>query len=236
MAVIKMNFDTDIAKEVGTDAAIIFSNIEFWVGTNKANKQNFFDGKYWMYNSTKAFSELFDYLSESQIKTCLSKLEKSNYIEYGNYNKSSYDRTKWYAIVDKSTISEISPMEQTEMSNGLDENRQTIPNNKTDNKTNKDIINFDKLIVYYNSVYNRKVRIVPADVKKAFNLRIKEGYLKEDIVKVIDNCFNDQHHIDTNYNYATLEFLSRPKIFARYAAMEHKKPTKETKQTGYQNF
>lgn len=62
------NFDSDIAKEYGILEAILLNHIYYWIEKNRANEQNFFDGKYWTYNSTKAFAELFPYAQEKQIK------------------------------------------------------------------------------------------------------------------------------------------------------------------------
>jgi len=129
MSKVKMTFEPDMAKIVGTDAAIIYSNIDFWVDTNKANNRNFHDGKYWTYNSIKAFIEQFTWLTESQIKTCLSKLEKHELILSGNYNASPYDRTKWYTV-SENTISYLSQMDKSVMPNTLDDNSQPIPYNK----------------------------------------------------------------------------------------------------------
>ena len=99
MSKINMSFDIDVAKIVGTDCAIILSNIEFWQSKNKANKHNFHDGKYWTYNSVSAWTELFSYLTPSKIRTCLKRLEYFDYVVTGNYNKSNYDRTKWYSSI-----------------------------------------------------------------------------------------------------------------------------------------
>ena len=85
-------------------------------------------------------------------------------------------------------------------------------------------INFDSLILYYNKVLNKKCRIIPKDVKIKFNNLLKDGYEKSDIKKVIDNVSFDINHKENNFKYVTFEFLSRPKIFERYASMEHKKP------------
>lgn len=97
MAKVALHFDTDIAREIDTNSAIILQNIEFWQLKNKSNNQNFYDDRYWVYNSIKAWCELFDFLSEKQIRTCLSKLEKADKIVTGNYNKMKSDRTKWYS-------------------------------------------------------------------------------------------------------------------------------------------
>ena len=95
------HFDSEVAKEVGVQGAVLFDNIYFWIRHNTANEKHFYDGRYWTYNSTKAFAELFDFMTERQINYALKKLIECNYIITGNYNKSAYDRTLWYAITDK---------------------------------------------------------------------------------------------------------------------------------------
>lgn len=123
---INMFFDKNVAKDVGTDAAIILSNIEFWQEKNKANGRHFFDGFYWTYNSLEAFKELFDYLTVSKIRTCLKNLEDRGYIKSGNYNKIGYDRTKWYTSLN-------SQKHLSNLANGFDEINEPIPDNKPDN-------------------------------------------------------------------------------------------------------
>lgn len=91
-------------------------------------------------------------------------------------------------------------------------------------KKNTTEIDWDRLIAYFNKVFKKSARIISNDAKKKFRQRLKDGYTKDDIQKVIDNCSNDKHHKDNDYKYVTFEFLSRPAIFERYAAMEHKKP------------
>ena len=62
------SFNAEIADMYGVNEAILIENIYYWVSKNKANGKHYHDGKYWTYNSTKAFSELFYYWSESQIE------------------------------------------------------------------------------------------------------------------------------------------------------------------------
>jgi hypothetical protein len=57
-----------------------------------------------MYNSQKAFSALFPYLSESQIKRALASLVKQEAILKDNFNKMRYDRTNWHALADESEL------------------------------------------------------------------------------------------------------------------------------------
>lgn len=94
------SFDVELAKEYGILEAILIQNIYFWIEKNKANNKHFYDGRYWTYNSRKAFSEMFPYASEKQIRRALEKLESLNILITGNYNKQWSDRTLWYSFSD----------------------------------------------------------------------------------------------------------------------------------------
>ena len=94
---ISMSFDPRVARLVGTDAAIILSNIELWQAGNRANGKHCHDGVYWVYSSVSAFAELFPYLSESQIQRNLKKLEDAGFVQAGNFNSSRFNRAKWYS-------------------------------------------------------------------------------------------------------------------------------------------
>lgn len=108
---------------------------------------------------------------------------------------------------------------------------------KIEKKEVSNQIDFEKLIVYYNKVLNKSCRVISKKAKDNFNQRLKEGYLKGDIVKVIDNVSHDNFHKETNYKPVTLEFLSRPNIFERYSSMEHKKPISQIqKNNGHINY
>lgn len=138
---VKMSFDVSVAKAVGTDAAIILSNIEYWCARNKANNKHEYDGLHWTYNSASAFAELFCWMSSHQIRRNLKKLEEKGYIKTGNYNKSPYDRTLWYAIptISASTTERGSEIHLTESQNENDDIASPIPDKKhiyknTDNK------------------------------------------------------------------------------------------------------
>ena len=133
-------FNTEIAKEVGVNAAVILENIAHWVLKNKANDKNFYDGHYWTFNSKAAMAELFPYMSQKQVNTALDALRKSNMVITGNYNKSSYDRTLWYSISD-SCAERFFPelIHYPYRDNGLDVNGQPIPDINTNNKPDNNI-------------------------------------------------------------------------------------------------
>lgn len=93
--------DIGVAQLVGTNAALILENISYWCEHNAANNTNLHDGHYWTYNSTKAFGELFPYMTVNVIRTALKKLKDNGLILSGNFNKSVYDRTTWYTLTEK---------------------------------------------------------------------------------------------------------------------------------------
>lgn len=94
------SFDKNIAKLTNVNCAIILQNIFYWVEKNKANNTHLHDGRYWTYNSMKAFEELFPYLNSRQIRYALETLEKEGLILTGNFNDTC-TRTLWYTVTDK---------------------------------------------------------------------------------------------------------------------------------------
>lgn len=91
------SFDPRIAAKVGVNAAVLYQNIVWWCEKNAANNNNEHDGRHWTYNSVKAWSALFPYMSQKQIRTALDRLEAEGLVLSGIYNKMGKDRTKWYA-------------------------------------------------------------------------------------------------------------------------------------------
>lgn len=145
---VKMNFNPRIALDIGTDEAIVLENIAFWINTNRANqidrdnKPSFQDGRWWTYNSVRAFSIQFTWLNEQKIKRILQKLEEMDYVKTGCYNEIKYDKTKWYALGDNillepyNTISQNRPIEGSLSTNRTITNDQSIPDYNTNYNTN----------------------------------------------------------------------------------------------------
>lgn len=120
-------FSPEIAEQVGVNAAVIYQNIIFWCERNAIKGRNINDGNAWTYNSMKSFSLLFPYLSERQIRTALEKLEQTGLLIAGCFNKDPRDRTKWYAVHDK-TVS----LHLTLKSAPFDQNVRPLPDVNTD--------------------------------------------------------------------------------------------------------
>lgn len=94
-------FDVDVAKQYGVDEAIMIANFQFWISHNATNKKNLHDGRFWTYNSYKAFQLLFPYYSEKQIRRIVGSLVTTGILITGNYNAHTYDNTNWYAFQDE---------------------------------------------------------------------------------------------------------------------------------------
>lgn len=105
-------FDDDTAVAVGLNGAIILNHLHYWIKKNSDNEQNYHDGYYWTYNSVAAFKKQFPFWSEKTIARTLKDLENDGYIKTGNYNQSSYDHTKWYALTQKAIELLASPIAQ----------------------------------------------------------------------------------------------------------------------------
>lgn len=143
------SFDVELAIQYGIKEAILLNHLYFWIEKNKANNVHYYDNHYWTYNSIKAFKELFPYMSERQINNSLNKLKEQGLIITGNYNKSTYDRTTWYAFTEIGmsimqkckmhftkagvSIMQKCKMEDTKVQNGYVENVKPIPDNKPNN-------------------------------------------------------------------------------------------------------
>ena len=132
-------FNTKIAKQYGLEESILLENIYFWVKKNKCNNQNYHNGKYWTYNSIKAFSALFPYMSESKIYRALKNLEENGLIEISDFNENRYKRPSWYTLTEKALkLYNDKDLFQNETStfqnetSSITDNKQQIEN--TDNK------------------------------------------------------------------------------------------------------
>lgn len=178
-------FCIELASSYGIEEAIIIHNLYFWIKKNVANGNNFHDGRYWTYNSSKAFSILFPYMTESKIYRVLKSLEEKGLIVKGNYNDTKYDRTTWYSLSDKAikelnslkydtngfseSISQNSRKDFPKMQNGSCESEKPIPYSKqtdsnTDSKQEEKKEWRDNFEVYL-SLVNKGKQDVIADIE-----------------------------------------------------------------------
>lgn len=147
----KHSFDVQIASEFGVEEAIIIDNLFFWINKNIANKKHKYEGRFWTYNTIEAFSELFPYMSYSQISRRINVLVEKGILIKGNFNQSSYDRTLWYAFSNNGiSILQKNGYHFSNLQNGVSENEDSIPDSKTANKQDKKTLyNTEVDMVYY---------------------------------------------------------------------------------------
>jgi hypothetical protein len=153
------HFDVNLAVEFGVTEAILLNHFDYWIELNRANEKNFYDGRYWTFNSMKAFCEIFPYLSEKKIRNALKHLQDLGLILTGNFNKSAYDRTLWYAFSDLAeSMLPKGQMDVPKKSNGCSRKGEPIPDDNTPNETEEKHISkiFEDRFSRFWSVYPKK--------------------------------------------------------------------------------
>jgi len=181
------SFNVTAAKLYGVENAIIIENLYFWIEKNEANEKHFYEGDYWTYNSVKAFTKLFPYWTPRQIERILKSLEEKGAVKTGNFNKLSYDRTKWYALT--KTVKCIYANGEMDLTGTLNGNTQTvepIPDINTD--INTDINIYIYVYNYYLTKPNLiKHKELTIPIRKAIDKAIKTYKLDlKYLLRIID--------------------------------------------------
>lgn len=101
MDYIDHHFRVDLAQKFGIDTAVFLHDVYYWVKHNKLNQKNFFEGRYWTYNTMTAFCENHPYWSRRQIERIITSCKDNGLLLVGCFNKDARDRTKWYTLTDK---------------------------------------------------------------------------------------------------------------------------------------
>lgn len=197
------HFDIDIAKEYGILEAVILESIRFWIEKNKANEKNIYDGRAWTYNSIKAYLKLFPYASEGQIRRALKNLEGKGLLITGNYNKSAYDRTTWYALTDfAESIFQNQNYHFSNLENGNCENDTPIPDKYPDDcntgekpckgqgEQSHPPIPYSEIKNLYNTICLSfsELKTMSDSRKKAIAARIRSGYTLDDFKTMFEKA------------------------------------------------
>lgn len=189
------------AVKYSIEKAIILKNLRFWLDKNKANGKHGIDGYYWTYNSSKAFGELFPYMSEKSIARWLGGLEKDGVLKSGSYNKSAYDRTKWYTIPaeyaisqnEESTAQNDISIDQNEKSKP--QNEEPIPDINTDNKPDINTEEGNQWPDYVTPEIEKEVKQLRKNAKAPLTERSKKMLIKE-LDLAIDNGYTIDQCMD----------------------------------------
>lgn len=90
--------DKELATILGLNEALVLQQVHYWLETNKKNKRNFHEGRYWTYNTIDEWQEEFPFWSTSTVKRVFKKLRDMNLTLVDNFNIYQMDRTLWYTI------------------------------------------------------------------------------------------------------------------------------------------
>jgi len=102
----------------------------------------------------------------------------------------------------------------------LDKATDSIDKQRTKNKeidSSESKIDFDSFLIFFNKCFGKKARVYPKGVKEKYNLRLKEGFTKEDFKNTILNLKENTFAKENNYGYVTLEYISKPKTLEMFS-------------------
>ena len=139
------SFNVKVAVDFSVNIALFLEHLKFWTFKNLANKSNIYDGKCWSYDTIEALADYFPYWTKSQRETVINSAVAAGLVVKGNYNKTKFDRTVWYALTETaygyfpelmaekylqtlySSVSENSEMDFLTFGNLFPKNRTPIP-------------------------------------------------------------------------------------------------------------
>ena len=100
-ALTQINGYAHVAERYGFEEAVFLHSIVYWYRTNRANDNNFRDGRWWTYNSIKAFEDIFPWWSAKQIRRIAASCREQGALITGKFNEDRRDRSLWYTPGDE---------------------------------------------------------------------------------------------------------------------------------------
>lgn len=219
------SFNVGIAIDYSPIVSLWICHLAFWAERNLANNKNIHDGLVWSYDTLEALGDQFPYLTKSQRETMINKSVKEGLVTVGNYNKTPYDRTCWYALTPKAyfyfphlmigkyikrlfvSISEKSEMDFLEFGNQFRSFRTTIPNAIPDSENNTTTVKVP------NKSKPKKLDSEPKPVSSSFFSKKDQAHMlkfklkadkrtDEEFLKVV------QEHVEQNISKGYSEKIS----------------------------
>lgn len=97
----RINGYAHVAERYGLEEAIFLDAIVHWWRTNRADGRNFYDGRWWTYNSVKAYGDVFPWWNTGQVRRIITRCKEQGALLSGSYNEDRRDRTAWYSPSDE---------------------------------------------------------------------------------------------------------------------------------------
>lgn len=196
------SFDVHVATEYrSVDLAILVWNFQYWISLNKRLKRNQHEGRTWTYQTVRELRAIFPYWSIQQIDRLIKKAVDHKILIKGNFNKSKFDRTMWYAFQneEKFMISRNSEMEIPEPGNPNTDTEEPIPDTIPNTKPDREV----RLVLPHNltSFFYDQLKIINPEISKPnlkawakeFELIMRvDGRSEENIRKVINFLVKDK--------------------------------------------
>lgn len=200
-------FDIDIAKERGVDQAVIIQHLQFWILKNRNDGRNLRDGHYWTFTSIQALVKHFPYWTEDQIGYAVARLVMDGILIKGNFNRTAFDRTIWYAFQDeekwlpkeegrdaqgRKPILENSEIETGKVRNRFRKSTEPIPyiptdeskrENKEDHMVSEEI---DEAIRYLNEKTSQHYKTATPKTRQMLRILFGQGFTLGDVKRVVD--------------------------------------------------
>ena len=221
------SFNPEIAVIFGVTAAIIIQYIWFWTVQNIKNRKNYYDGSYWTYDSIRVMTEHFPYLTEKMIRGAIERLVTQGILKTGNYNKTKYDRTLWYALTEKGiSIAQKCYMDLPLAANASTLNGAPVPNENTDAPTDVEadidadvfvdadtnvavvdaVAVAEAIVAHLNAKTGSSFKVTPK-VQGLIGDHLANGYSPNDFVVMIDgmvSAWGQNDKMKTNLRPSTL--------------------------------
>lgn len=138
------SFSVELAELYGVECAILIQHFQFWLEQNKALNKNYHENRTWTYQTQREIASIYPYWSEDKVHRLINKLVEFGVLLKGNFNKTPFDRTVWYAFKDEAVflVPRNRGMEASESRDPKLETAEPIPDTKTyttqENNNNKD--------------------------------------------------------------------------------------------------
>ena len=94
-------FDPGLAKALeSVEAAILYSDLAFWLSINANSTSVFKEGKIWSFSTHEQIAKRLGYMNKRQVGYAMDKLVKAGLVIKGNFNQNTFDKTAWYTLAD----------------------------------------------------------------------------------------------------------------------------------------
>lgn len=194
------SFDTGIAHNLGLEEAVVFNHVHYWISVNSKKKNNFRDGKTWVYETPLQMLDYMPYLTQDRIRRALDNLVKHNILVRKYYNKSKMDRTSWYSLSDSINSYDLAilPDGLAKLPNASCENARCI--DTSDNTSSKSLAAAKGGVLQNLKGGTSEIAAANSRCEKEEDLR--NGFIKRDLA-ISDETLRsliEIHGIDYIYN------------------------------------